>query len=150
MNDEIDIRAEDREGRPVLIVKVRYDEALAEDFWEILGQLDAAVESVRFGMLVDPETIRIFRRDLEHPKSVSELDTAEVLAHYSTRYADSKQRRGFRPIFRIYLTGLMTSLAHRRGGTLEGGGAIEPGRIASDRALAMPRRWDRGQRGIAA
>jgi len=141
MNEDFDISAEDREGRPVLVVRVKYDEATEDDFWEILRGLDGSPETIRFGMLVDPESIRIFRRDLEHPDSVAELDTTEVLSHYSPRYGESKAHRGFKPIFRIYLTGITTAWLSDLAGRWKEG---EPPQVGELRRIGLLEKLEGG------
>jgi hypothetical protein len=109
MIHDVDITVEDREGRPVLIAEVKA-QGIAEDaLHELLRVLDSAPDTVLFGMIVDPEVIRIFRRDFESPGGVLELDTTAILSHYSDDYPEAKARPGYMFIFHGYMTTLTTA-----------------------------------------
>lgn len=79
-----DIIAEDRDGHPILLVEVKADEVTERVVHGFLGAMVAAPESIAFGMLVDPETIRVYRRG--NPSPILRLDAIEVLRHYSPAY----------------------------------------------------------------
>ena len=79
-----DIIAEDREGRPILLVEVKSAPADEDAVRQLFTYLSAAPDTVAFGMLVDPEMIRVYRRGEISP--VSEFDTIETLRHYSPGY----------------------------------------------------------------
>jgi hypothetical protein len=110
-----DIIAEDRDGRPVLLVEVKGDtpsDAAVSRFLDILTETP---ESIAFGMLVDPKTIRVYRRGERFP--VAEFDAVEILRYYFPEYTGEPAPYGHRLLFKFHvrtLTGSwLSDLAYR-------------------------------------
>ena len=87
-----DIVAEDREGRPVLFVEVKSKPISEESEGWFLDDLAETPGTIAFGMLVDPGTIRLYRRGEASP--IRTFDAIEVLRHYSPNYAGAATRAG--------------------------------------------------------
>ena len=86
-----DIVIEDREGQPVLHVEVKGVPAKTSDLSQLLAEMNASVPAVPFGMLVDPDSIRIVEADCTNTSSfVASFPAAEVLGHYTTHFEESK------------------------------------------------------------
>ena len=98
-----DIIAEDRNEEPVLFVEVKVRPASREDLEQFTSHLLAADSPFFYGMLVDPEKIVVLRRDVEHPDSLVELSTADVLSQYVPDYREQASKRGTPGIFHDYL-----------------------------------------------
>jgi hypothetical protein len=109
-----DIVAEDREGRPILLVELEARSAGEDAVRRLLDDLAASPESVAFGMLVDPEWIRTYRRGETSP--VSEFDAIETLRHYSPGYGAELIREKHPRLLKIHLSTLvevwLRDLAH--------------------------------------
>lgn len=88
-----DILMHDREDRPFLVVEVKARPIAPADLQEILDErLRSPYFVVPYGMVVDPEKIRIF--DLASspsPQPILTLETRATLRHY-----DPRLRRGVR------------------------------------------------------
>jgi hypothetical protein len=82
-----DILALDRDGRPVLFIKVKAvppDEQTHRWFFDDLANPEEAPESIAFAMLIDPAVIRVYRREPVEPHPlVAEFDTLEIIRHYA-------------------------------------------------------------------
>lgn len=106
-----DIIAEDRDGRPVLLVAVRTEPASEAVGIRFLDVLSRAPRTTEFGMLVDPESIRVVRRHdrgeaRDGIPSAAEFDTPEVLGHYSSDFfAEAPQ--GSKRVFHVIMTQLV-------------------------------------------
>jgi hypothetical protein len=100
-----DIIAEDRDGRPVLLVEVKGDPRSDEAVSWFLDILAGAPESIVFGMIVDPDTIRVFRRNESTP--VAKLDAIGVLRHYSPDYDGEWTPYGHKRLFEIHIRTLV-------------------------------------------
>lgn len=100
-----DIVAEDREGRPVLLVEVKTGPITGERLQWFLDDLTEAPETIAFGMLVDPGTIRLYRRGAALP--TREFDAIGVLRHYSPEYAGEATRSGHKRILEIHIRTLV-------------------------------------------
>jgi hypothetical protein len=96
-----DIVAEDRDGRPVLLVEVKGDPPSDEAVSWFLDILARVPESIAFGMIVDPGTIRVFRRNESTP--VAKLDAIGILRHYSPDYDGERTRHGHKRLLEIHI-----------------------------------------------
>ena len=103
-----DLIIENHDCLPVVFVEVKARTIGSEGLRSFMANLENAPDSLRFGILVDPRTIRIYRRDSKdsHP-IVAELDAGDVLHHYSSDFAGEKTSYGTARVFHIYLTGLV-------------------------------------------
>jgi hypothetical protein len=110
-----DIMAEDREGRPVFLVEVKAKPTGDAAVRQLLTYLTAAPETVAFGMLVDPQTIRVYRRGESSP--TSEFSTIEVLKRYSPGYGAELIRDKHPRLLEIHIATLvevwLRDLAHQ-------------------------------------
>ena len=73
---DIDLVAEDRDGRPVLILK-SWGRVIASGsiaLGRFIDDLASAPKSGEFGMFVDPKTIYVLRRDGDCVASFSTID----------------------------------------------------------------------------
>ena len=100
-----DIIAEDREGRPVLLVEVKTGPITEDRLRWFLDDLAEAPETITFGMLVDPGLIRLYRRG--NPTPIREFDAIEVLRHYSPDYAGEATRSGHKRILELHIRTLI-------------------------------------------
>jgi hypothetical protein len=102
-----DLVAQDREGRPVLLVPVKSAPAVGDAV--VARMMDSLRASlVPFGMIVDPERIQLFRSDADQPESpVLTLDTRAILSHYDEDYRGGDPESGSRRVFGIYLAALV-------------------------------------------
>jgi hypothetical protein len=98
-----DIIAEDRNEEPVLYAEVKIQPASREDLERFTGEFLSADSRFSHGMLIDPEKMTVLRRDADHPDSVIELKTADVLSHYAPDFRDQVPRRGSAMVFHDYL-----------------------------------------------
>lgn len=77
-----DLVAFDVHEEPALIVEVKGVTPVPESVSQLLSYLEAVDPTIPFGMLVDPENIRIYKGGIECP--VATIPTADVLRHYAT------------------------------------------------------------------
>lgn len=101
-----DIIAEDRNEEPVLYAEVLIQPASREDLERFTAEFLSADCRFSHGMLIDPEKMTVLRRDVDHPGSVIELKTADILNHYSPDFRNQIPRRGSAMVFHDYLRGL--------------------------------------------
>jgi hypothetical protein len=118
-----DIVAYDSERRPILIAEVKSVPPSDRAISSFLDALGGAPESIAFGMVVDPETIRVFRRNESTP--VATLDAIGVLRHYSPDYDGERTRHGHKRLLEIHIGTLVEAwlrdLAYRwKGGEAPG------------------------------
>jgi hypothetical protein len=100
-----DIIAEDREGRPVLLVEVKSKPITDEVAGWFLDDLAEAPETIAFGMLVDPATIQLYRRG--EPSPIRQFNAIEILRHYSPGYAGEETRSGHRLVLENHIRTLV-------------------------------------------
>jgi hypothetical protein len=100
-----DIVAEDREGRPVLLVEVKSKPITDEVSGWFLGDLAESPETIAFGMLVDPGTIRLYRRGESSP--IRQFDAIQILRHYSPSYAGGATEAGHKRVLEIHIRTLV-------------------------------------------
>jgi hypothetical protein len=113
-----DLIAEDREGRPVLLVEVKAQVAPEADFTQLAAYLNSGHPAVPFGMLVDPERIRVLSNDGDGGTSLLfEIPTDEVFPNYDADFKKEPLPYESRRMFGYYLSGLvrawLSDLAHR-------------------------------------
>lgn len=101
----VDLVAEDRDGRPVLIVEVKSAPIRDESEGWFLSTFEGAPPTVRFGMLVDFAFIRIYRRGESAP--TARFDTGEVLRHYSPTYSEREYPHGHVRILELHIRTLL-------------------------------------------
>jgi hypothetical protein len=98
---KFDIVAEDARGRDVLIVDVSAMKLSEELARQTLDYMRGAELPVRFGMVADPDKIRIADYEKDGADSVvCTLDTSEMLRHYAPDL-------GTRRVFHHYLATLV-------------------------------------------
>ena len=100
-----DIIAEDREGRPILLVEVKSKPITEEVSSWFLGDLAESPETIAFGMLVDPGTIRLYRRGV--PAPIRQFDAIQTLRHYSPSYAGEATQAGHKRVLEIHIRTLV-------------------------------------------
>jgi hypothetical protein len=106
----VDLIVEDREDKPILIVEVKSVESGADGLFQLIAYLQSADPPIPFGMLVDPERIRLVSQDVSNPSSpVIELSSVDVLQNYDPEFEGMNTPYGTKKIFQYYLTGLVQS-----------------------------------------
>jgi hypothetical protein len=106
----IDLIAKNRDGQPVLIVKVwpRPLTSGSVQFAFFDRELAASPESVGFGMFVDPIAIRVFQRKNTPPYPlVTTFDTTKVLSHYSADFQGEYTGPGTQRIYQGFMVTLV-------------------------------------------
>ncbi|MEO6811083.1 MAG: hypothetical protein ABI353_18390 [Isosphaeraceae bacterium] len=100
----------DRNQNPVLVVAVTTESATADDLIELNHRLQSVVPSIPFGMVVDPEVIRVVKlgHDGLVPNPV-ELVTREMLGPYDPDFAGQDTEYGTKQGFLIYFKGRVES-----------------------------------------
>src|SRR5205823_2221697 len=80
--------------------------------------LNSSHPAVPFGMVVDPERIRVLSNDAEGGASLLlEIPTEEVFRNYDSDFQGETTPHGSRRVFKFYLSGLvqawLSDLSHR-------------------------------------
>jgi hypothetical protein len=101
-----DLIVVDRDWRTFGLVEVMAKVAGAEQIEHWRHRLDQSRPSIVFGILVDPETIRLFKREQGTFAPVAELKARQVFGHYTPEFAPIKTRLGDIPLSRDYIRGL--------------------------------------------
>ncbi len=81
---DVDLIAEAREGRQVLIAKMSTEPqgSGSGPVMAFFNVLESSPDSIEFGMFVDPNAIRLYRRGSPPPYPAATLDSTEILSHY--------------------------------------------------------------------
>jgi len=86
-----DILAEDSSGRPLLLAEIKGRVTDQESADRLLSFLEAVEPPIPFGMVADPETIRILKFDCGNPHGFGQtFRTADVLIHYDPQFAKKR------------------------------------------------------------
>jgi len=104
-----DIVIDDRDDRPLGLVQVKAKVATSEQIEDWRHRLDRSHRSILFGILADPETIWLFKRERGTFASITDLKAREVLGHYAPDFAGSDTRYGSIQFFREYLETLVSA-----------------------------------------
>ena len=101
-----DLIVVDRDWRSFGLVEAKGKVADAEQVEQWRRRLDQARASLVFGILVDPETIRVFKREQGTFAPVADLKTRQVFGHYTPEFAGTETRYARNPSFGDYIEGL--------------------------------------------
>src|SRR5438552_2330046 len=104
-----DIIVVDRDERPVALVDVETRVASREQLEHWSRQLDQSHPSILFGIFVDLEDIRLFKRQRGTFAPIAALRTREVLGHYAPEFAGKDTRYGSIQSFHDYIETLVTA-----------------------------------------
>ena len=105
-----DLVVTDREGQPLLVVEVRWSPAghqalaLASASMKTAGS--PAGGPVPFGMVVDPEVVRVYRAVGGRVDLLGLLPTDELLRRYDRHFTHLDTSEGTKSGLRFYLTGM--------------------------------------------
>jgi hypothetical protein len=106
-----DIIAQDADGREVLIVEVTTLRWSPEVVSQTLERIAEAFPSVPFGMIVDPDWIRVIAFDgAGRPEERLRLNTGDILRHYEPQFGTF---RVFADYLRTLTEGWLRDLAYR-------------------------------------
>ena len=106
----VDLIAKNRDGHPVLIVKVTATPLKSGSVQLAFfhDELATSPESVEFGMFVDPIAIRVFQRKNTPPYPLmTAFDTTKVLSHYSADFHGEYTGPGTQRIFQRFMVTLV-------------------------------------------
>ena len=104
-----DIVIDDRDERPLGLVQVKARVATPEQLEDWRHRLDRSHRSILFGMLVDPETIWLLKRERGTFALIADLKAREVLGHYAPEFAGQETRYGSIQFFHDYLETLVSA-----------------------------------------
>lgn len=100
----------DRDQNPVVVVAITTEPATAGDLIELNHRLQSVVPPIPFGMVVDPEAIRVVEPGQDDLTSNRvELSTRAVLGPYDPDFAGQDTEYGTKQVFLLYFKGRVES-----------------------------------------